>query len=58
MDSMEVNHRLVTNLIKIMLLSGKQSKKEHSLFTFEKNEYFLSVNLMNFWEKCLFWNKG
>ena len=51
---MEVNHRLVTNLIKIMLLSGKQSKKEHRLFTFEKNEYFLSVNLMNFWEKCLF----
>ena len=40
---MEVNHRLVTNLIKIMPLSSKQSKKEHNLFTFEKNEYFLSV---------------
>ena len=42
----------------MMPLRGKQCKKEYNLFTLEKNEFFLLENLITFWEKGLFRNKG
>ena len=42
----------------MMPLRGKQCKKGIQFIYIRKNEFFLLENLITFWEKGLFRNKG